>query len=188
MGAPPGCVTAVRGAYDTRCCSPAAPRAASQVGWLIDCCSSGYEARCCSVGRHWRLIAALAHAQSSDHSESAHAKHADPAYGARYCLHTSTCLMVSHARCAAGEGDPKQGWPNKASSAAEHLRHVFHRMGLDVSGQHCELLFALGCCVVCLRYTTADRMLSTPTGGLSSATQHHGPWMTACLGAQCMHN
>lgn len=41
--------------------------------------------------------------------------------------------MAFNMRCAAGEGDPKQGWPNKASSAAEHLRHVFHRMGLDVS-------------------------------------------------------
>ena len=51
------------------------------------------------------------------------------------------CVTVSHVHCAAGEGDPKQGWPNKASSAAEHLRHVFHRMGLDVSCRRCEHLF-----------------------------------------------
>lgn len=34
---------------------------------------------------------------------------------------------------AAGEGDPEKGWPEKAPTAAQHLRDVFHRMGLDVS-------------------------------------------------------
>jgi hypothetical protein len=57
-----------------------------------------------------------------------------------------TWLTVGHLRCAAGEGDPKQGWPNKASNAAEHLRHVFHRMGLDVSGHKLAHLFDPGRC------------------------------------------
>jgi L-ascorbate peroxidase len=61
-------------------------------------------------------------------------------FGRRDARNEEDCCP--EGRLPAGEGDPKQGWPNKASSAAEHLRHVFHRMGLDdkdivaLSGAH----------------------------------------------------